>query len=185
MQEQELVKKLQADKEKAFKYLYDSYVDRVYNLCFRFFGSQAEAEDAVQEIFCKIYFSIANFRAEARLASWIYRITMNHCLNVLRQAKRAKIFSLEKLLDGEWQTISPSSDDPHEKVEQMERQDLIQKAINGLSGKQRIAFILYRYEGLAYQEIAEILGCSVAAVESRLHQAKQNLAKKLLPLLKE
>ncbi len=185
LQQQDLINKLQCGDEEAFKQLYNSYIDRVYNVCYRFFGSRAEAEDAVQEIFCKIFLSITKFRGDAQLTSWIYRIAVNYCLNALRRTRRMKLFSLENLSQDNNKVLSSAVDDPQEKIEKDESEYLVQKAINSLSVKQRSALILYRYEGLSYQEIAKILDCSVTTVESRLHQAKKNLAKKLLPLLKE
>ncbi|MBN2356007.1 sigma-70 family RNA polymerase sigma factor [candidate division KSB1 bacterium] len=185
MQERELIKKLRSGDEQAYKRLFDFYADRIYNICVRFLNSRQEAEDAVQDIFCKIYFSIDRFREDARLTSWIYRISVNHCLNAQRQKRRARFFSLDWLSEGEMTLKSARSDDPQDSLEKKETESIIQAAINGLSEKQRTALVLFRYEGLTYQEIAEVLNISVAAVESRLFQAKQELCKKLLPLLKD
>ena len=184
-QEQELVKKLHQGDELAFSQLFELFAERVYNVCCRFLVSRPEAEDAVQEIFCKIYASIRNFRAEARLSSWIYRITVNHCLNIQRQRKRIQLFSLEWFHERESAIDAPKSENPEDAMVKRETEEIIQRAISELSQHQRVALVLYRYEGLSYQEIAEILGCSATAVESRLHQAKQNLGKRLLPIFKE
>ncbi len=183
MQEQELIKGLQRGDEQAFKSLYAQYGDMVYRLCRRLLEDEKEAEDAAQDVFCKVYLSINKFRQEAKLSSWLYRMTINQCLNHQRQKRRARFLTLEWLSERP-ETASLSPADPAALVESKEQHEILRAAIDALSETQRIALILYRFEGLSYQEIAQVLGCSVAAVESRLFQAKKNLCKKLLPLLK-
>jgi len=184
LQEQELIKRLQDGDEQAYKSLFSEYGDMVYRLCRRLLEDKREAEDATQDVFCKVFLAVPKFRAEAKLSSWLYRMTLNHCLNRRRQKRRAQFFSLDWLTGGKEELLSPS-DDPAALVEKKEQDDILRTAIAALSETQRTALILYRFEGLSYQEIAEILQCSVAAVESRIFQAKKNLCKKLIPLLKD
>lgn len=185
MQDQDFISRLQMGDDQAFKHLFDQFAEKIFNVCLRFLGSRHEAEDGVQEVFCKIYFSIKQFREEAQLSSWIYRIAVNYCLNIQRQKKRTKLFSLDWFSERESDFVLMKNDNPQDVIEKKETEKIIQDAIDSLSSHQRSALILYRYEQLSYQEIAQILNCSVAAVESRLHQAKQNLSKKLIAIFKE
>jgi len=184
LQEQELIKRLQDGDEQAYKSLFSGYSDMVYRLCWRLLEDAREAEDATQDVFCKVFTEVRKFRAEAKLSSWLYRMTLNHCLNRRRQKRRAQFFSLDWLAGGK-EEASSLSEDPAALVERKERDEILRTAIEALSETQRTALILCRFEGLSYQEIAEILQCSVAAVESRIFQAKKNLCKKLIPLLKD
>jgi RNA polymerase sigma-70 factor (ECF subfamily) len=184
LQEQELIEQLKLCDERAYHALFTQYGDMVYRLCRRFLDSHEEAEDATQEVFCKVFVSICNFRADAKLSSWMYRMTLNHCLNVRRQKQRIRWLSLDWLNDHFSESpAAPAS--PAQIAEINEEEAILHAAIDELSETQRTALLLYRFEGLSYQEIAEILDCSISAVESRLFQAKKNLCKKLIPLLKD
>jgi RNA polymerase sigma-70 factor, ECF subfamily len=173
------IEKLRARDETAYKQLYEIYAEKVFNLCYRFLGTRTEAEDALQEVICKVLASIGRFRQDAQLSSWIYRIAVNHCLNMQRSRRRTRWFSLDALLEDNQEKWPAEGVSPHEQLEQDEAERLVQEAINKLSENQRTVLLLNRYEGLSYQEIARVLGCSVAAVESRLHQAKKNLSRQL------
>jgi RNA polymerase sigma factor (sigma-70 family) len=184
LQDKELADRLRAGDERAFKQFYDAYADMVYRLSLRLLQNREEAEDATQDIFCKLLASLQSFRAQATLSSWIYRITLNHCLNLQRQKKRRRWLSLD-WPTGATEPASGPDESPLGRIEQQEQEDLLAAAISNLPEKQRAALVLHRFEGKSYQEIAEIAGCSVAAVESRLFQAKKNLCKTLLPLIKD
>ncbi len=193
MQDQELIEKIQAGDHVAFKKLFDDYKAMVFHICLNMLSNRQEAEDITQDVFFKAYKSIKRFRAESKLSTWLYRITVNHCLNNERRKKQERWISLDFIFQGQGeknrgdQTLSviASGNSPDVALEESERKRIVQKAINSLPKKQRIAVILHRYEGLSYKEIAEVMACSVASVESRLHRAKANLAKKLLPILEK
>jgi RNA polymerase sigma-70 factor, ECF subfamily len=181
--DQELTEQLLNADGRAFQQLYEKYGPAVYRVCFRFLNHQTEAEDAVQEVFLKAFHSLSRFRGQAQISTWLYRIAVNHCLNLQRKKKALSWLSLEFLNDR--QLISAASDDnPVENLEKKETQGLIEQAIAALPERQRMAFILCRYELKSYQEIAEIMNCSLAAVESCLHHAKKNLSLVLKNLLK-
>ncbi|MDZ7374746.1 MAG: RNA polymerase sigma factor [candidate division KSB1 bacterium] len=176
----------------AYDRLVRRYYRKVYATSYRILGSSEDAADATQEIFLKVYSAASSFRPELRFSTWLYRICLNHCLNVLRWRKRRRWLSLNALLrsqaaDEEGDELASLFRDvaagPDELVEKNERAEAVRKAIESLPEKQRIAVILHRYEGLNYREIAEVMGTSVASVESRLHRAKLALAEKLAELL--
>lgn len=181
MSDQLLIERLRRGEAQAFREFYTAYADLIYRLSLRLLLSREEAEDATQEIFCKLLAALPEWRGEAALSSWIYRITLNHGLNVQRQKRRARWFSLD------WLESQPDAavDTLTQQVEVQEREALLLQAINKLPEKQRTALILHRFEGRSHQEIATIEQCSITAVESRLFQAKKNLSKILLPLLND
>lgn len=189
MQESGILKKLESHDPSAFRDLFDTYHQMVFNICFRMIGNRQEGEDLTQEVFLKVYESLKNFRLESKLSTWIYRITINHCLNMQTKKKRQRWLSLDFIMDSEIDvkdlSLSTAKNNPDIVLQQKETELIVQKCINALPAKQRIAIILHRYEGLSYQDIADIMKCSVASVESRLFRAKQNLVLKLRPYLKD
>ncbi len=148
-------------------------------------GSREDAEDAAQDVFIKIYKSIDKFRGEAKLSSWIYRITVYTCLNRQRRKKLAFWISLDFLLTDET-AIQPFDEEsiPDTQMERSETERLIQQAIQSLPFRQKTALILQRYENLSNEQIAEVMNTSISAVESLLHRTKYNLAPKLIALMK-
>jgi len=187
--ELELIKKLQVGHHSAFKELFQTYSAMVFNVCFRMLGNQQEAEDVTQDVFFKVYKSVRQFRCESKLSTWLYRIAINFCLDYQRRKKRERLLSLDFIFENPGQeecgVVAASEDGLDAMLEKSEIERIVQNAINSLPKHQRVALTLQMYEGLPYQEIAEVMNCSVASVESRLHRAKQNLYKKLSPLIKD
>jgi len=190
MNDKELIQKIAAKDHAAIKALVDRYQSLVINTCYNLLGNRQDAEDVAQEVFLQVYKSAKKFRQEAKLSTWLYRIAVNRSLNFIRDKKQSGwLRSLSSLLEGERQRVAevPASDSdrPDVVLEKKERNVMLQKAIDSLPGKQRAAFIFHKYEGMSYQEIAEILHRSLSSVESLIHRAKSNLQKKLLHYLKE
>jgi RNA polymerase sigma-70 factor (ECF subfamily) len=183
MRDEEIVEKFQSGDRSAFDELLQRYQTLVLNTCFRFLNHKEDAEDAAQEVFIKTYKALDRFQPNAKFSTWLYRITVNHCLNVQRSRKRKPFVSVDNPLRErtvEQATIaSNQSYRPDNIREKGERAEMVQHAINALPKKQRTALILSRYEGLSYKEIAQVMGSSVASVESRLHCAKINLYQEL------
>lgn len=173
------------DVSNDFRKLFDDYQHLVYNICYRISGNREDAEDATQDVFLKIHRSINRFRGEAKLSTWIYRIAVNTCLKRERRKKLENWISLDFLFqdEGKFQPQSPD-ETPDQQIEILEKEQIVQKAIQSLPPRQKTALLLHRYENLSYQEIATIMGTSLSAVESALHRAKDNLAQKLIPLKK-
>lgn len=183
MDDLEFIKQIKAGNEQAFKQLVEVYKDMVINTCYGFLQNREDAEDVAQEVFIKVYRSVASFREESRLSTWLYRVAVNESLNLRKKRKRKKwlrsfqSFSNDSSDTEEW--IDEKGPDPHEALEQKERARILHKAIEKLSENQRIAFTLNKYENLSYKDIAEVMGTTVSAVESLLDRAKKNLRKKL------
>jgi len=148
-----------------------------------------EAEDLTQEVFLKAFQSLDQLRGESKVSTWLYRIALNRCLNHLRRKRRERWLSLDFLFptDEGDSTAQPAAteDNPREALQQRELETGVQAAIRSLPDAQRAALVLHVYERLSYAEIAVVMRCSVASVESRLHRAKQNLARRLASLWKQ
>ena len=190
MNDKELIQKIAAKDHAAFKALVERYQALVINTCYNLLGNRQDAEDVAQEVFFQVYKSAKRFRQEAKLSTWLYRIAVNRSLNFIRNNKRFRwLESLSSLLEGERQRVSDvstsNSDRPDVALEEKEQNVIVKKAIDSLPEKQRAAFVLHKYEGLSYQEIAEVLGRSLSSVESLIHRAKLNLQRKLLHYLEE
>jgi RNA polymerase sigma-70 factor (ECF subfamily) len=142
-----------------------------------------DAEELSQDIFMEIIGSIKRFRKTSSLSTWIYRMTVNKSLNHLKKNRRRKLFSsvedfFHKRSTGA-ERIPDELSTTTTRLEDRERRELLNQSILSLPDNQRIAFTLSKYEGLSYQEIAEIMNLSISSIESLLHRAKLNLQKKL------
>jgi RNA polymerase sigma-70 factor, ECF subfamily len=185
-----LMLRTKAGDQSAFKDLVEKHKLSVLNLCLRFTGNKPDAEDLSQDVFIRIYEAAPRYEAKAAFTTWMYRITVNLCLNYQRRKKLLTFFSIDSNNNSEenHQKKIPniiSSERPDTDFERMEEAQFIQDTIQSLPENQRTVVVLYRYQNLSYQEIADTLETSISAVESRLFRAKINLKKKLAPLQKE
>jgi RNA polymerase sigma factor (sigma-70 family) len=180
--EQELISQLRQGDEHAFKQMVTEYQDTVFNTALGILQQSSDAEDTAQEVFIQVYRSIHQFKEQASLATWIYRITVSKCLDVLRRNKRKKRFGfITNILGSNNQPLYESADFNHPGVSLEKKEDaaLLFKMISLLPENQKAAFILNKLEGLSYNEIALILHTTESAVDSLLQRAKQNLRKNL------
>jgi len=182
LNELELIQQLRAGDEGAFKSLVANYQDLVYNTALGIVQNSEDAEDVAQEVFIQVYRSIDQFKGDARLSTWIYRITTTKALDHIRSRKRKKRFAFITSLFG------PNDELVHEPVDfqhpgvaldRKEQAALLFRMIEQLPENQKVAFTLHKTEELSYQEIADVMQLSVSAVESLLFRARQNLRKLL------
>jgi RNA polymerase sigma-70 factor (ECF subfamily) len=181
--ETELLIQLKSGNRMAFEELVAMYQKKVLNICYRFLLNRADAEDVSQEVFIEIFHSIRNFREDAKLSTWIYRIAVSKSLDeIKRQSRKKRITSLGKTLGLEKVAMQLAGNDrPDRTLEENESLTLLLKALNKLPENQRIALTLSKIEGYSNQEIAEIMQTSVTAVDSLIYRAKQNLKTFLIP----
>lgn len=182
LEDKALVDELKLGSEEAFRSLVDLFQRRVYATAIGLVRSVNEAEDISQEVFIEIYESIHSFKGEARLSTWIYRITVTKCLELMRYKKRKKRFApLLGLInaDGAPMTEPVEFVHPGIRLEQQESAAMLFKAIEKLPEHQQTAFTLHKMQGVSYQEISEIMDTSLSSVESLMHRAKSNLKKHL------
>ena len=165
----------------AFRLLFEAYKDRVFSIAvYSFSGDETAASDVSQQIFLKLITSIRQFRGESAFTTWLYRMVVNACTDEHRKRKRLLPF-------GDSVPVTRIEDRrPQEKhFARLELSDSVQAAIKELTPKLRMPILLKYVEGLSYEEIAGVLGCSKGTVASRLNRGHQSLAKKLSHLRDE
>jgi RNA polymerase sigma-70 factor (ECF subfamily) len=173
-----LIQRFLAGEDAAFERLVERYYQRIDRLAQQIVRHPMAAEDIAQECFLRAYRGLPRFRGEASFYSWLYRITVNLCLNYLRQ----QAYQRSTTQDTEVSAL-PIVDDPSLLLETQERERLIRHAIDKLPPHYRVAIVLRDLEGLSYQEIAAILSIPLGTVKSRINFGKRLLHKALRPLL--
>ena len=162
--------------ETQFNVIYNEYAKLVYNLSLHYLHNTEDAQEATQDVFVKIYNKIEGFNNKSSLKTWIYRITINHSLDVIKSKSR----KLRILFSREYEDNDKIDfDHPGIKVESKEAVEKIMKEINSLPENQKTALILKGIEGLSQKEIASILKIKEKALESLLLRARANLKKRL------
>jgi RNA polymerase sigma-70 factor (ECF subfamily) len=134
-----------------------------------------------QDIFVKVFQSLHEFRGASRFSTWLYRITVNHCLNHIRRRTRQQQ-TLVVTEPDDWVQDSPTSN-PHKRLEQKERWALVQAKLQLLSPEHRTIILLRDFEDLSYEEIADVLQLESGTVKSRLHRARMELKTLIEPYL--
>lgn len=180
MTEQELIQGLQNGDENAFKYLVDTYKDRIFNTALGIVQNAEDAEDVAQEVFIQVYRSINSFKGESKLSTWMYRIATTRSLDLLRSRKSKKRFGfVQRLFGDENEPIYeiPDFNHPGVALDKKENAAKLFNAIAKLPENQKVAFTLHKLEDLSYQEVSEAMNTTLAAVESLMHRAKLNLRK--------
>jgi RNA polymerase sigma factor (sigma-70 family) len=169
--EEELVRLFQQGNESAFNELVLRYQEKIYWVARRFSNSHDNADDITQEVFCKMYESLKDFRGDSSLYTWLYRIAVNVSLNFLRRQKVREFLRIDEIFEIE----SPESESPHAVVEKNEQQLLIDQAVATLPEKQKAVFVMRYYEELSYEEIAEILKTSVGGLKANYFHATRKI----------
>lgn len=171
--EQELLAACRKGDREAFESLYVQHQKRVFSVALNFFGGDEErAKDITQQVFLKIFGRVDEFRGQSEFTTWLYRITVNACLDEARKSRPLLsltdffgVFGVKRTQD--------------EKVYRREICDEVQKAVAELKPKFRLPILLKYVEGLSYEEIAKVLDCSTGTVASRLNRGHKMLAGKL------
>jgi RNA polymerase sigma-70 factor (ECF subfamily) len=178
-QDQTFIERLKKGDQTAFGELIHRYQSIVVNTCYSFVLNKEDAEDLAQEVFMEVFRSVGSFKGDALLSTWLYRISVNKSIDLLRNKKRKKrIQKVIGFFDKEnRQVIDIASDqpDPASQLLQEEQVQLLHKAVGQLPGNQQIAFSLNKFEQLPAPQVAIIMDLSVGSVESLLHRAKQNI----------
>lgn len=182
MEEAELQKRFKEGDEEAFRELVERHHPSILNLCFRYVGNQEDAEEVAQDVFIRAYRAREDYEPRAKFSTYLYRIAVNLSLNRIRDRKRK--FGLFESTVSEDRSLSMAQGNPRpdELLEQKEEQAAVRRAVDSLPPNQKTAVILKRFHGLSYEEIADVMNCSLSAVEARLHRAKLNLQKSLKSL---
>lgn len=179
MTDGEIIRQILQGKQDLFRVIIERYQTMVFRTCLGFVHDQDDADDLTQDVFIQAYRSLSGFKGNAAFSTWIYRITVNACLNKKRKNLKG-LFS--RLLSQEQTSGFPLSDseDPEYLLIKDEQRKIVQEALDGLPKNQHIALILSKYDDLSQKEIAGIMEITEGAVEALLQRAKANLRKKLV-----
>ena len=169
----------------AFELLVRRYQDALVNYINFTINDYHRAEDLAQETFLRVFKSASRYKPKSTFKSWLYTIATNLSRNELRNRARRKTYYLEDLVDEDedvYQSefLIDTRLQPDILYEKKERQQLIKRTLDQLPENQRVALTLVTYQELSYEEISEILNCSIGAVKSLIHRARQNLKKLLI-----
>lgn len=179
MTDGEIIRQILQGKQDLFRVIIERYQTMVFRTCLGFVHDQDDADDLTQDVFIQAYRSLSGFKGNSAFSTWIYRITVNACLNKKRKNLKG-LFS--RLLSQEQTSGFPLSDseDPEYLLIKDEQRKIVQEALDGLPKNQHIALILSKYDDLSQKEIAGIMEITEGAVEALLQRAKANLRKKLV-----
>ncbi len=183
LSEADLLAALRRGDRQAFAAVIDRCGDTVYHVAYRLLGSREEAEDVLQETFLQAFQHLKDFRGEARLCTWLYRIAYNLALMRLRR-KEPETISIDQPLNlGDDEEVPRELFDwcclPEEELLRAELRSVLEEAIRSLPPGLRAVFLLRDGEGLSTEEVARILGISTDAVKTRLHRARLRLREHL------
>jgi RNA polymerase sigma-70 factor (ECF subfamily) len=182
-----LIKKSKSGDIEAFEQLIFDYQKKAYNIALRIMGNQEDAKDMCQEAFIRIFKSIEGFKEQSSFSTWMYRIITNVCLDEIRKRKKSDTVSIDSTFetqDGEIHYEIVSEDDtPEEAYIRTEKKRLILKTINELNEEYKTAIVLRDIQGFSYEEIANILCCSIGTVKSRINRGRNILKDKLRTVL--
>ncbi|CAN5776996.1 MAG: sigma-70 family RNA polymerase sigma factor [Gemmatimonadetes bacterium] len=177
-----------AGNKRGFNELVERYQSRLLNFVYRTTGDRERAEDLVQETFIRIYRHLHRFDQTKKFSTWAYTIASNLAKNELRNRSRNPLVlfqALKKSWDAdqrplEWEDNTYRPDDLYRK---RHLKELVESAVGELPEHHRHVFVLREMEGKTYEEIAEITGCNLGTVKSRLNRARNNFAQIIAPLL--
>ena len=181
--EAELIQQSQAGSLDAFEQLLLLYEKRIYAIAYKYMGNHEDASDMAQEALIKAYQSIQHFRGDAAFGTWLGKITANRCLDELRKRKNIQLTSLEETLELEEGSVKKELESPlvtpEDHAVQQETTAYMQGLIDSLKPEYRIVIILRELEGHSYEEIADLLQCSLGTVKSRISRARIYLKEKI------
>jgi RNA polymerase sigma-70 factor (ECF subfamily) len=172
--EREIIEACQQGDRIAFQQLFDLYKDKVYSMALHFSRDETAARDITQQVFLKLFIGITRFRHDSQFTTWLYRIVANVCIDEHR--KRSRFVGLA---DGYEVKNMESNESQEESYVRQQLAESVRAAIGDLTPKLRLPILLKYVEGLSYDEMAEVIGCSKGTVASRLNRGHKILARKL------
>ena len=184
----ELILRFNRGDASAFRELVERYKQPVINVAFRMLHDLSEAEDLAQNVFLQVFKSAQRYQPSAKFSTWLFTIVRNLCLNEIRRRSRHPAESIEFQSEESEETTSRQIEDlkakgPGQAVLEGELEEKIQEVLDSLPENQRLALLLCRQEELSYEEIAEVLDCSLSATKSLIHRGRETLKERLKPYL--
>lgn len=177
MDEQKLISLAQKGDQVAFEQLLDHYQKPVYHQALRLVGNPEDAADVTQEVFIKVWKHLPSFRGESSFSTWLYRLTDNAALDLIRREKKRRG---DSSLDDEEGALTLPADPaptPHQAIEQKELHQAVAEGLAQLSEEHRQVLVMREINGLSYEQIGSILDLSPGTVKSRIARARISLAK--------
>jgi len=183
-----LVHKAKAGDLAAFEELVRTYQNKVYGLCRQLTGHSEDSQDLAQEVFIRAFRAIGSFRGEADFGTWLHRVTVNIWLNQRRKlSQKQTIVSLDETYpDDEGgsprHVVADDGVDPQLALESKELQILVRAALKDLSEEHRAVLVLREMEGYSYEEVSQMLDCTLGTVKSRLNRARSALKRRIMEI---
>jgi RNA polymerase sigma-70 factor (ECF subfamily) len=178
--DEELVARAQGGDIDSFNQLIVRWERPIYALAYRVIGREEDARDVCQDAFLRAYRALPGFKGQAKFSSWLYRIALNLCRDWIRRQRRAPVSQLPEDADA---TELAAETGPVESIEDLvarrELSAIVEEAMSELSEEQRTAIILKEYHGMTFQEIADMQGCPLSTVKTRLYQGLSLLRRRL------
>jgi len=184
----DLIIQAQKGNQNAFEELVYRYDRSVLSITIKYANNEDDAKDLYQEVFIRVYRGIKNFRFQSEFSTWLFRITTNVCLTYKSKSKEHLRVSIDKDFDDEENEYSTTKElvydgsSPEDISSGKNLGEMVNAAIESLSPKQKMTFVLKHYEGYKIKEIAEMLNCKEGTVKKYLFDATKNLRKKLSPV---
>lgn len=168
-EDSDVVERIRSGETDAYAVLVRKYQGRIRGYCLWTLRNAAEADDAAQEVFIKAYRGLGGFRGKAGFSTWLYRIAVNHCRDLLRKMARERMESWDALREEQGEAAEPlaAQADPSRDLRRQ-----LQEALDRLPEGDRQLLVLRELQGLSYRDLAEELGCSLDAVKARLKRAR-------------
>ena len=184
--DQQLVERVQQGDKRAFDLLVIKYQQRVAALVARFIYDSAEVQDVTQEAFIKAYRALENFRGESQFYTWLYRIAVNTAKNYLVAKGRrppGTDIDVDDAVHFEGNSPLKDMENPQNQLSSRQLMEKVNQSIKSLPEDLRVALTLREYDGMSYEEIAEVMGCPVGTVRSRIFRAREAVDEAIQPLL--
>lgn len=184
----DLIVQAQKGDQNAFEELVYRYDRNVLSIALKYAVDEDDAKDLYQEVFIRVYRGLKNFRFQSEFSTWLFRITTNVCLTYKSRSRYHLKVSIDNEIESEENEFRPKEEivyegsSPEEISSGADLEELVNSAVESLSPKQKMTFILKHYEGYKIREIAEIMNCKEGTVKKYLFDAIRNLRKKLSPV---
>ncbi|CAN5262097.1 RNA polymerase sigma factor [soil metagenome] len=167
-EDEDLLNRLAADDESAFRLLVERHIDRAFGIALRLLGSRADAEDVVQDTMLKVWTHRGQWQhGRAKFSTWLYRVVTNRCIDLHRRPRTDNVDAVPEPMDGQPDAVST--------MQRNEVTKMLESAMQRLPEQQRVAVILSYHENMSNGEIAEVMSTTVSAVESLLKRGRQQL----------
>ncbi|RKD28000.1 RNA polymerase sigma-70 factor, ECF subfamily [Caminicella sporogenes DSM 14501] len=177
--EKKLIEKSKKGDVESFEKLIEKYQVIAFNIAYRLIGNVEDAKDVTQEALIKVYKFLKNFKGESSFSTWLYKIVMNTCLDMIRKNNKIHTISLDKPIEnknGNYNfELSDNKNVLDEKIEQDEKIKIIQRAIKKLPEKYRVVLVLRDLQDFSYSDISDIINCPVGTVKSRINRGRMQL----------